>query len=499
MTRSSVAPRRALVAALLLVLPGVAPAQAPASQPAAPAPQAPPAPSQGALQPATRDSQALPSLAPLVDSVKSAVVNVDVQARGGGGPRGMEENPFFDHFFGGGRGGRGGGQQREPLRQGAGSGFIIESKGVILTNNHVVEDAVSITVRLDDGRSFAGEVLGRDPLTDVALVKIKDKVDGLPTVKLGDSDALRVGDWVVAIGNPFGLASSVSLGIVSARAREIGASAYDEFLQTDAAINPGNSGGPLFNMRGEVVGINTAIVGGGTGIGFAVPSNLVRALLPQLEKEGSVTRAWLGVGIQDLTRDIAGALKLPVTDGAILTQVNPGSPAAKAGLKPDDVITAIDGRAVTSGGELTRTVALKRPGSTSTLTIYREGKKQDVKVTLGTRPDLEGVAEKQPRANDQQESSRRVGVSLQNLDSRTAQQAGFTERQGALITDVLPGSPADRAQLQPGMLVVEANRKPVNSAEELAKVIKGAPAGSTLLLRVAGPGGNRNLRALRVP
>ncbi|WP_164017001.1 trypsin-like peptidase domain-containing protein [Pyxidicoccus trucidator] len=496
MTRSSVAPRRALVAALLLVVPGVAPAQAPA----APAAQAQPAPAQGAganvLQPATRDSQALPSLAPLVDSVKSAVVNVDVQARGGGGMPGMEENPFFDRFFGGG-GGRGG-PQREPLRQGAGSGFIIESKGVILTNNHVVADAVSITIRLDDGRSFAGEVLGRDPLTDVALVKLKEKVEGLPTVKLGDSDALRVGDWVVAIGNPFGLASSVSLGIVSARAREIGASAYDEFLQTDAAINPGNSGGPLFNMKGEVVGINTAIVGGGTGIGFAVPSNLIRALLPQLEKEGAVTRAWLGVGIQDLTRDLAGALKLPVTDGAILTQVNPGSPAAKAGLKPDDVITAIDGRTVTSGGALTRTVALKRPGSTSTLSIFREGKKQDVKVTLGTRPDLEGVASK-PRANDEQESSRRVGVSLQNLDSRTAQQAGFTERQGALITDVLPGSPADRAQLEPGMLVVEANRKAVNSAEELAKVIKGAQSGSTLLLRVAGPGGQRNLRALRVP
>ena len=504
MNRTSVASRRALVAALLLALPGSSFAQAPA--PAAPKPPAPPAaqPAQPApgqqggnvLQPATREAQALPSLAPLVESVKSAVVNVDVQARGGRDMRGMEENPLFDRFFGGGRGGP---QQREPLRQGAGSGFIIESKGIILTNNHVVEDAVSIIIRLDDGRSFAGEVVGRDPLTDVALVKLKEKVENLPTVKLGDSDALRVGDWVVAIGNPFGLASSVSLGIVSARAREIGASAYDEFLQTDAAINPGNSGGPLFNMKGEVVGINTAIVGGGTGIGFAVPSNLVRALLPQLEKEGAVTRAWLGVGIQDLSRDLAGALKLPVTEGAILTQVNPGSPAAKAGLKTDDVITAIDGRAVTSGGELTRTVALKRPGSTSTLSIYREGKKQDVKVTLGTRPDLEGVASKRPSATDEQESSRRVGVSLQSLDARTAQQAGFTERQGALVTDVVPGSPADRAQLEPGMVVVEANRKPVNSADELARVIKSAPAGSTLLLRVAAPGGNRSLRALRVP
>ncbi|NMO22557.1 PDZ domain-containing protein [Pyxidicoccus fallax] len=499
MNRSPVAFRRVLVAALLLALPGASLAQAPAKPtPAQPAPQAAqPAPAQGGnvLQPATREAQALPSLAPLVESVKTAVVNVDVQARGGDPRGGMEDNPFFDRFFGGGRGGP---ERERPIRQGAGSGFIIDPKGIILTNNHVVEDAVSITIRLDDGRSFAGDVVGRDPLTDVALVKVKDKVENLPTVKLGDSDALRVGDWVVAIGNPFGLASSVSLGIISARAREIGASAYDEFLQTDAAINPGNSGGPLFNMRGEVVGINTAIVGGGTGIGFAVPSNLVKALLPQLEKEGAVTRAWLGVGIQDLTRDLAGALKLPVTDGAIITQVNPGSPAEKGGLKTDDVVTTIDGRPVTSASELTRTVALKRPGSTSTLTVFRDGKKQELKVALGTRPDLERVSSKKP-ANDEQESSRRVGVSLQNLDARTASQAGFTERQGALITDVVPGSPADRAQLEPGMLVVEANRKPVNSADELARIIRGAPAGSTLLLRVAGPGGNRNLRALRVP
>ncbi|AGC44767.1 S1C family peptidase [Myxococcus stipitatus DSM 14675] len=486
MNRSFIQFRRALVTALLLVVPSVAGAQAPA--------QTPPTAAQGQsgnLQPATREAQALPSLAPLVDSVKTAVVNVDVQARGGGGPRGSEENPLFDRFFGGGR--------KEQLRQGAGSGFIIEPTGIVLTNNHVVEDAVSITVRLDDGRSFPATVVGRDPLTDVALVKLKEKVEGLPTVKLGDSDALRVGDWVVAIGNPFGLASSVSLGIVSARARDIGAGPYDEFLQTDAAINPGNSGGPLFNMKGEVVGINTAIVGGGTGIGFAVPSNLVKALLPQLEKEGSVTRAWLGVGIQDLTRDLAGALKLPVTEGAILTQVNANTPASKAGLKVDDVITAIDGRAVASSGQLTRTVALKRPGTSSTLTVFRDGKKQDVKVTLGTRPDIEGVASRKSAGEEEQESSRRVGVSLQNLDARTAQQAGFSERQGALVTDVVPGSPADRASLEPGMVVVEANRKQVNNADDLAKAIRAAPAGSTLLLRVATPGGGRLLRALRVP
>jgi len=239
------ASRRALTGALIVALPVLAQAQTAA--PSAPPPQ-----------PATREAQALPSLAPLVESVKGAVVNVDVQAKASG--FGQGDNPFFDRFFGGGEGGRG--QRREQIRQGSGSGFIIDAKGLVLTNNHVVEGAVAIRVRLDDGRSFDAEVVGTDPLTDVALIRLKGKVENLLTVKLGDSDALRVGDWVVAIGNPFGLASSVSSGILSARARDIHSGPYDDFLQTDAAINPGNSGGPLFNLKGEVVGINTAIVGG---------------------------------------------------------------------------------------------------------------------------------------------------------------------------------------------------------------------------------------------
>jgi len=449
------------------------------------------------LQPETRAAQALPSLAPLVESVKSAVVNVEVAAKVSGPRMGMGENPL-DRFFGGGRGPGGGG--RENMRQGAGSGFIIDPKGLVLTNNHVIEDSVAITVKLDDGRSFPAEILGRDPLTDVALLKLKGKVDSLPVVGLGDSDAVKVGDWVLAIGNPFGLASSVSLGILSAKARNIEAGPYDDFLQTDAAINPGNSGGPLFNMKGEVIGINTAIVGGGTGIGFSVPSNLVRALVPMLEKEGTVTRGYLGIGIQNLTADIGQALKLPVTEGAIVNEVSAGGPAAKAGLKLDDVVIAIDGQKVSSASALTRTVALKRPGTASTLTLYRNGTKQDVKVTLGTRPDLEGVSKRSPKESEES-SKARVGVSLSDIDARTAQQAGFTRNEGgALITDVVPGSPAERAELSPGMLVVEANRKPVRNAEELAGVIRATPSGGTLLLRVMMPGGNsRFLRALKVP
>jgi len=479
---------RSTVVAAVMVFSTVALAQQPAT------PQQ--AASANVLQPETRAAQALPSLAPLVESVKSAVVNVEVAAKVSGPRGGMGENPL-DRFFGG---GRPNGNGRENVRQGAGSGFIIDPKGLVLTNNHVVEDAVAITVKLDDGRSFPAEILGRDPLTDVAVIKLKGKVDKLPVVALGDSDALKVGDWVLAIGNPFGLASSVSLGILSARARNIEAGPYDDFLQTDAAINPGNSGGPLFNMKGEVIGINTAIVGGGSGIGFAVPSNMVRALVPMLEKEGAVTRGYLGIGIQDLTADIGKALNLPVTEGAIVNEVSPGGPAAKAGLKLDDVVIAIDGQKVTSASALTRVVALKRPGAASTLTLYRNGNKQDVKVTLGTRPDLEGISKRAPRETEES-SKARVGVSLSDLDARTAQQAGFTRNEGgALITDVVPGSPAERAELAPGMLVVEANRKPVRSAEELAAAIKATPSGGTLLLRVMAPGGNsRFLRALKVP
>ena len=460
---------------LLLALPMAA-----LAQPAVPSPPPPP----------VAQAQALPSLAPLVESVKGAVVNVDVQAKAAvpWGRRGVpQDNPFL-------------GRGQQPIRQGAGSGFIVDPKGLVLTNNHVVEGAVAILVRLDDGRSFNAEVVGRDPLTDVALVRIKGKVDNLPTVKLGDSDAMRVGDWVMAIGNPFELASSVSLGIISARAREIGASRFDEFLQTDAAINPGNSGGPLFNLKGEVVGINTAIVGGSSGIGFAVPSNLVKKLLPQLEKNGAITRAWLGIGIQDLTEDLAKALELPVAEGAVVSQVNEGSPASKAGLRVDDVITTVDGQKVGSGGSLIRTVALKPPGSTSTLEVFREGRRQELKVQLGTRPDLEGIGARTPHGGDEAQSSKaRVGLGLSNVDPRMAEKAGLKGPQGALVTEVQPGSPAERADLEAGMVVVEADRKPVRSAEELAKLIRKAPAGSTLLLRVESPGGGRFLRALRLP
>ena len=447
---------------------------------------------------ASREVIGLPSLAPLVESVKSAVVNVDVQSRVTASQfsTGSEESDdFFDRFFGApGRGGRRRG--REQIRQGLGSGFIIDSNGTVLTNNHVVEGAVAIRVRLDDGRTFDAQVMGRDPLTDVAVIRLKGKVEKLPFVRLGDSDAMRVGDWVVAIGNPFGLASSVSAGIISAHGRNITGSSYDDFLQTDAAINPGNSGGPLFNLRGEVIGINTAIVGGGTGIGFAVPSNLAKALLPQLEKGGAITRGYLGVGIQDLTPEVAKALNLPVKEGALVTQVQDG-PAKKAGVQVDDAVVAVDGTKVNSGAALSRTVALKPPNSVSNLTIYRGAKQMDVKVTLGTRPDLEHVSTNADEGSGEEKQQKQVGITIQNVDPRIAQSLNLPA-EGAMVSEVVPGSPAERAGLAPGNVIVEAAKKPIRNRDDLLKAIRSAKSGADLLLRVVVPTRNGPSHALRV-
>ena len=348
--------------------------------------------------------------------MKGAVVNVDVQARN---QQAVRTNSPFEEFFGGGR--RFGPQQSPQLRAGAGSGFIVDPKGRVLTNNHVIEGAVSIRVRLEDGRSYKAEIVGRDPLTDLAVLQLQD-VDGeLPSVTLGDSDAMAVGDWVMAVGNPFGLASSVSAGIISARARDIHSGPYDDFLQTDAAINPGNSGGPLFNLAGEVIGINTAIIGGATGIGFAVPSNMAKVLMPQLE-QGIVRRGWLGVSIRDLDEKLGEALKLDRSSGALVVEVNEGTPAETAGLMARDLIVALDGKPLSSSRELTKSVGFKPPGAEVALTVYRDGEEREVKVALGERPDFERVGLGRPEGTDA--SSRIAELGLQLEDSGGAQARG---------------------------------------------------------------------------
>jgi serine protease Do len=439
---------------------------------------------------------ALPSLAPLVESVKGAVVNVDVQARGESVLRRGEQEEWYEPFLR-----RRFGDQNEGLKRGSGSGFIVDPRGLMFTNNHVVEGAVKIRVRLDDGRAFEAEVLGRDPLTDLALLKLKGNVDKLPFVKLGDSTAMRVGDFTVAIGNPFGLASSVSLGIVSALDRNIQAGPYDQFLQTDAAINPGNSGGPLFNLKGEVIGINTAIVGGGTGIGFAVPSNVARALQPQLEKEGTVTRGWLGVAIQDFTPRLAKAMGLSVADGALVTGVNEGSPAARGGLKVDDVVTAVDGQHVGSSAQLSRTIALKRPESQVKLAVYRGGKPNEVTLTIGTRPDLENLGARRTggkRTVSPEQRQSKLGIGFQDVDPRLAERGLPTS--GALVVEVTPGSPADEAGLKPGMVIVEARGQAIKSRDDLSRALTAASSGDTVLLRSLSQGSStRQLHALELP
>ncbi len=427
---------------------------------------------------------AIPSLAPLVDSVKAAVVNVDVEKRQGEGRRAI-----IEHFRG-----------EAPLNQGSGSGFLIDPKGLVVTNNHVISNALVISVRLSDGSEFAGEVIGRDPLTDVALVQLKGVKGTLPSVTLGDSEALRPGDWVMAIGNPFGLSQSVSAGIVSAMDRSISMSRYDQFLQTDAAINPGNSGGPLFNLKGEVVGMNTAILGGGTGIGFAVPSNVIKSLLPQLQRTGRVNRGYLGVSIQDATPAIARVLETP--QGAVVLSVAPDSPAAHAGLKEDDVITGINGEKIVTAIALTRIVAMTPPESMVSLKVARGKAVREAQVKLGARPDLERVGDLQMPESSQEErkSQQRLGLGVRNFDDATAREIGLRPG-GALVVSVTPGSAAERAGLQRGMVVIEVNRKAVKSKDDLVKAIRGQAAGVPMLLKVIDTNRDsaRSLVAVELP
>ena len=322
--------------------------------------------------------QALPSFASLTAQASPAVVHIKVVAV----EKAVQPDPFgedapFPGFHppfppGGFR------------RQGAGSGFIIRQDGVILTNNHVVEDAKDITVILTDKREYSAKVIGRDPKTDLAVLKIVPKGD-LPVAQLGDSDALRVGDWVIAIGNPFGLSNTVTVGIVSAKGRVIGAGPYDDFIQTDAAINPGNSGGPLFNSRGEVVGMNSAIFsqsGGNIGIGFAIPINVAKQLLPELETNGSVTRGWLGVSIQQLTPELARSLGLSEARGALVADVTSSGPAEKGGMKRGDVIVSYDGKKIEDSAALPALVAATPVGKTVPVEVVRTGKSKTLAVTV---------------------------------------------------------------------------------------------------------------------
>ncbi len=401
-------------------------------------------------------------------------------------PSDLFNDPFFQRFFGQPPQNRRP-QPRQFKQRGAGSGFIISSDGMILTNNHVVEDADTIKVRLADEREFTATVIGTDPQSDVALIKIDGK--NLPTLPLGDSDKLEVGEWVIAIGSPFELSQTVTVGVVSAKGRsKIGINDYENFIQTDAAINPGNSGGPLLNIHGEAVGINTAIFsrsGGYMGIGFAIPVNMAKNIEKQLQKDGRVTRGWLGVVIQDVNEDLARSFDLKKAEGILVSEVADDSPARKGGLRQGDVILSLNGTQLDDVSDLRNKVAMTAPDSTVTLQVIRDGRKKSIHVVVGEQPagfSRTGRGQRGPVGGSSLLD--KMGLNLQELTPELAKQFGYKRKQGILITQVAQDSPAARVGLRPGQLIEEVNKVRVHSLSELKKALKKTENPDHILLRV---------------
>ena len=387
------------------------------------------------------------SLAPLIQEVRAGVVNIHTLATSGSGAAARTTSN-------------------------SGSGFIISADGHVVTNDHVVARATAIQVRLADGRQFPAEVVGRDPATDVALLRLRGASRAkLPVTWLGDSDVLEQGDWVVAIGNPFGLDHSVSHGLISAKERVIGMGMFDDFIQTDALINPGNSGGPLFNMQGEVVGVTTAIVSQGQGIGFAVPINMVKDLLPNLRENGRLERGWLGVTIADVEPAGEG------TKVTVVREVFADGPAHQAGLQTGDRVVAVNGRAVESYLQLMRRVAILAPGTETSFTVQRGADTLELAVRLGERPaESLGILS--------EESLHIMGMVLRPLDADTANARGHAGRKGLLVAGLVPRGQAQRAGIEVGDLLVEVGRQPVKDAESLKKVLSRVNPATPLLLKV---------------
>ncbi len=426
-------------------------------------------------------AQAVPSGAPLsfadlAEKVAPSVTNITVSKTVKGmnfrmpspfGP-GDPFGEFFKQFQ----------APQSPQRQrGQGSGVIISSDGYILTNNHVVDDADEITVRLSDKRELKGKVVGRDPKTDLALVKVESG-KSLPAAKLGDSDKTRVGDWVVAVGNPFGLDHTVTAGIVSAKGRAL-EGPYDDFIQTDASINPGNSGGPLLNLQGEVIGINAQIVSGGQGIGFAIPVNLAKTIVNQLKTKGGVSRGWLGVAIQDLTPEMADHFGIQGKHGALVADVTTGGPADEAGLRRGDVIVSWDRKSIQESHDLPILVASTPIGRKVEVKALRDGDTKTFSVMVGR------LAEEQVAGKGEGGSSEsKLGLAVQDLTPEIAQALGISTRQGVVVVEVTAGSPAEEAGIQRGDVIREVDQKPVKSAGEFVSTVRGAHRGDSVLLLV---------------
>ncbi|MFD0859604.1 Do family serine endopeptidase [Roseovarius aquimarinus] len=447
-------------------------------------------PMSGIAQQDTANSSVAPvagaplSFSSIVKEKLPAVVGIVSTVDAPEGARGAQPQlpPGLGDLFGGPRGPR----APQGPAQAQGSGFIITADGYVVTNNHVIENASGIEVVLEDERRFDATLVGTDPATDIALLKIESD-DALPHVEWGSSDDLEIGDWTVAIGNPFGLGGTVTAGILSARSRNINAGPYDDFLQTDAAINRGNSGGPLFNVEGDVVGVNTAIVspsGGSVGIGFAVPSAVAQRIVADLQEDGTVERGWLGVGIQPVTDEIAEALGLDAAEGTLVSSVTRGSPAEDAGLEPGDVILSLGEEPITGPRELSLAVADLEVGSDATLTILRDGEEQELSVAIGLHPS-QSVTEAGD-AEPADAGTPRLGVAIAPLDAALRARLGLPEDvNGVAITGVEPDSAAARAGMQPGDVITAASNEEIADLDALrAAVASAAEKDAPLLLRV---------------
>jgi serine protease Do len=436
------------------------------------------------------------TMAPAARAAMPAVVKISatkvVKA-----PTGFSEQQFdpFRQFFGGddsnGFGGNPGFRQQAPRSHregGLGSGVVISSDGYILTNNHVVDSATDVLVTLPDRREFKARVIGTDPKTDIAVLKID--ASNLPVITVGNSAKMQIGDAVLAIGNPYGVGQTVTMGIVSATGRTgLGIEDYEDFIQTDASINPGNSGGALVNDRGELIGINTAILapgsGGNQGIGFAVPVNLARNVMDQIVAHGSVERAYLGVSIQEVTPAIAKAIGLNGPEGALVSEVSPNSPAQRAGLQSGDVILSMNGTPVAESNQLRMNVSMMSPGQTVHLKVFRNGQTSEITAQVGELPGKK--VERASRETGQPENQALEGVSVENLDAQTARQVGVpANTRGVVVTEVDPASPAASAGLKEGDVIQEVNHHAVTNSEDLSSALRKANGESLLLVNRGG-------------
>lgn len=419
------------------------------------------------------------SFTELAKNASPAVVNIRTvkTIEGGGrvfrhffqGPRGHGDmfDEFFKRFFDE--------DPREFKQKSLGSGFILDKDGYIVTNHHVIKDAEEIQVKLKNGKEYDAEIEGADPSTDLALIKIKAD-ENLPTLELGDSNKLQIGQWIIAIGNPFGLEHTVTAGIVSAKGRVIGAGPYDDFIQTDASINPGNSGGPLLNMAGEVVGINTAIVAGGEGIGFAIPISMARDIISQLKKTGEVTRGWLGVGIQDLDAQLKEYYN--VDNGVLVTQVFPGDPADQAGIKTQDIILSVNGQSVDSARELSKAIAELSVGEEAEIRINRRGDVKTIEVEIAKR-DEEKIAASM-RGESPGKAEDELGIEVTDITPNIAERFNLASRDGVIVVNVAGESKAAEAGIREGDIIKEINHQSIDSASEYEAVISEVDDGETL-------------------